>query len=414
MIRRKSHIINQNDTERIELVNKRKKNNDPNKCGSIQALYKHFSSKNVKKDDNIATKIANNKIGSNTLQQESIVPEPIPAKIINYNTFIELCKKNYGQNFDKKNFVDYTDDAIAAYSKGYLSEYPGEIAIINTLLSLNGNFIFRLVNNYYFINMILKKGYNINVNAIDKNNNNFLFYIDSYGILIEILESKLVFDVNLYNKKNNSFMYYIWSKNNGFPSNHMDMTRLINALIKRNYNFNMHECGMCMLECIYKLHRQSNDLAPLLLSISDIDITCKLDWLRNLLKNDDFKYDLVKDAIDTIVERPDYKKFLLMMLISYQYQSIVDDFIYIIEIINNNNNNKLIKMLTYANDAGDTVLHIAGKYHHKKILCYIMNYSKKNVQVGPNIHGKYPADIYDESKFSKRIKTTSIATNAVV
>ena len=260
MFRRRRQQASPKSEDTTELLDRKKSEKKKSSCMPSVQKYIHR--------ENPASKTTVNPTNTTT-------SPPVPvAKVLDYTSFIDLCKINYGENFDRKNFADYSADTI----KEYVTQYTkiacwvnSNTPIIENFFRLDEQFIFTLMMNIpNFVYGIINFGININLNTVDDKGNTLLFYIKSYYDLVILLESSLVFDVNLLNHADHSFLCSVWH-DIGNPPKHI-MERLVMSLKKRNYNFNRHNIGTLMLEIIYE-ENMKESIALALLEIPEFDIT---------------------------------------------------------------------------------------------------------------------------------------------
>lgn len=103
--------------------------------------------------------------------------------------------------------------------------------------------------------------------------------------------------------------------------------------------------------------------------------------------------------LKTCLNKINYKKFLFK-IINDKYHTLDEkDMIMIVSIINNINNKKFCNMIKYIDESdGNTVFHLMAKFRYKQLLSVVSDIIK--IEYKANKNGKYPKDLYIESKIS--------------
>ncbi len=201
--------------------------------------------------------------------------------------------------------------------------------------------------------------YNIDINY--KNNNGFtcLWYVKDVDYLVELLSLK--FNVNHLANNGDTFLCpYV--RNNMTTYN--EWYKLLKVL--NNYDFNMIFNGFTLLDvaCYYKL-----DVQIIILLMNKCNILTSSIWLYNIINC----YDL-KSVTFVILNIKDVF-FLNQMMDRYSllYPTADNDMLLIISILMHRYKNELINMITYVDDNGNNLLHIASKRHLDKVIRFIMS-----------------------------------------
>jgi len=261
----------------------------------------------------------------------------------------------------------------------YVTKYPDDMIMI-------------CVKNNIPIKVIETLAHKININYMDEKKETCLWKLQTnIDYLIGLLSSKLLnFDVNHKNVTNNTFICdYLELKilNSYF-------IKIMYILIEKNYDFNNILNGISILDKAL-LYNTDVSLIEILVRNTNQNITMYTLWLHILINKYDTKTLLT--IIIIILKRPDYKIFLNEIMSKYTtlYGTSDNDMLLVMSIILHKEPNKLAEMLSYTNNYGNNILHIASSNHLDKSIRFIMkdNTFGKTLLIR-NSDGKMPKDLY--------------------
>ena len=135
-----------------------------------------------------------------------------------------------------------------------------------------------------------------------------------------------------------------------------------------------------------------------------INILSDMNWISCILNYhnyDDYHRDI--PIIEKILNRYDYKTFLLELVQRYAHRGIENLLIELCFIFDQINTQKFLEMLYCGDDNGNTFIHYISMVHYKKLLL-ILNSSIKIETIKANNDGNKPSDLYYKSKIKNVFK----------
>ncbi len=269
------------------------------------------------------------------------------------------------------------------------------------------NIIFNLVKAEIPVETIENLSDRININATSNDNDTCLYRVTNMKYLIKLLSSnKLDFDLNHRNQNGLTFYRYHLTKSNMNAANFKEIT---NILAKKNYVFDADPAKLSILDIIVLTKREDHMCD--IITIEQFDITRTILWLHLLIRQDthnDFRNLLIK-----ILNRTDYESFLYKIMHKYAYEYAHADkhIIYIMTLFKEINRHKLIKMIEYQNDKGNTIVHTAASYHLDRIIRFVTSEpcleSSLEKIFNKNVDGKTPLDLYVDNSVPNILKKYS-------
>jgi hypothetical protein len=344
--------------------------------------------------------------------------EELKPNKINFSEFKTLVKKSNGIH-NESLFMGYTPEIIKSYIFENSRLFDGsdlttQANILNVMLVINPKIIFEIAyfeDFYKFLPLIFQ---NVKCNILNDKGQNFLFNLRNLQNVLTVLESGLNFDVNFVDNESATFITV-------FMSNYIcgsdECFQLINLLIKKRYDFSNHNdngAGFFHISRYYNGYDASFIMRirydTLIKCINNsIGIELCLEFYQQLVfyfNKYNFSYDPDYDLTFNIVfGGVTYKKnnqaILCKIIKFYKNKNAEND---IIELtMNFHNLGKLKEILEYVDENGNTVIHLAAELHYKKLL-YLLLDSVKNLVIKSNFNGKYPAQLYSESKLTNKLK----------
>lgn len=292
----------------------------------------------------------------------------------------------------------YEDDALYEATKTCLNS-PSNWWLAHRMVpkTIEGSkdLIFFFVKNKLCINMIEDASNQIDVNYVNNNGETCLWDVSDIGYLIDLLSSeKLNFDVNILNKNLQTFM---WNFALSFDNRPRDKClQLMKILKKKKYIVDTPLINAMMVYC-----NECNHMIYNMLKNSGYDITSSTLWLNILINKYDIKWILaiVKGIILTHV---DHKMIFNRIMVKYSscYATADADMLTIMNSIKIYNMAKLLSMITYTNEKGNNLLHVAASYHLEKCMRFIIEFANENnidLLSIKNNDGKLPYNLYTEN-----------------
>lgn len=287
----------------------------------------------------------------------------------------------------------YSDDVlfetirIHINSNRIITEYLHEI-VPKTIKNAK-YMIFICVKNHVPVRMIEKLIDKIDIHYIVDHGDTCLYRVTEINYLIELLSSKVLnFDVNHINNRKKTFLIDWTNKNISDDK----IVKLIRILIDKKYNFNTLVSGLSLLDFACLLSDNMIYIIYRLIENSFYDITITTMWLHILIHKFDIKY--LQYIVDSLIaERPDYKSLMNKIMNNYPSD---DDMLLVMTLLKTDKKNKLLDMITYTNDTGNNLLHIASFNHLDKCIRFIMTMKSEICDAieKKNNDGDTPYDLY--------------------
>lgn len=350
-------------------------------------------------------------INKNSKQQQVInfAEKTEKPKEPKFHEFLSLCRKHVNdKEIDEFVFRNYTKNVILPY----LSYNTDEILthhkiVLPIIIALHPEIIFNLATRDHFNIFFPTIAKKINGNLVDSHNQTFMFYIQKFNNITTVLRSDLDFNVNHTCKSGMTFLTSYLRYN---TLTRYQYYELLPLLQERNYNFNnVSTMNRSIFSAISNLNTGTIDHEILkdLLNMPEIDVTIELTWLKLIIDNYGKSYNANAEfcnAMLIISIRNDYASFLFKLITKYIYYLTEEDFLKIILTFESKARGKLINMLQFKDDNGNTFIHVAARHRYKKILNLTLNLtSLDNIKIGKNNDNKYPLDLYLENKLETRL-----------
>ncbi|MEM3062209.1 MAG: hypothetical protein QW303_01495, partial [Nitrososphaerota archaeon] len=328
-----------------------------------------------------------------------------------FSKFVELCEETQTNGyFRKSNFGEYTPEVINYYIDNYMEtilHYHSRtiIKIVIICLHIDESTILKLIKYPSIVGLCEHYIMFVNMAIVDSHKRNFLFHVVvdnqcSFDNLLSILGSSLKFDVNHKDKYGYTFVLkYLEKHGYGNPDK---INVLVDNLRYRKYDFNhISKSGISFFAPIFRYRKI--DYLLKILDIPELDITLDPQWIRIVveeIKTSKGNLNTVKDIFFIILGRKDYTMFLCNLIKRYYSPSAEDD---LIEMICGFmiDREKVINMISYIDSDRNTFIHLAAKKHYKRLLSFL---DFTEVKIFPNNQGKYPDDLYEESRVKKKLE----------
>ena len=351
------------------------------------------------------------------MNQKNIVLDEIPKDktpvvqqkptVIDYKTFILACRENKYNSF--KDLVEENKTVIDMHISTYLKDDKNkDINFIKIILDISPDAIFKIVRNDNFGTIFPEIKNKIDPKVVDDNNRNFYYYLKHHGDIIQILESNIDSDINHVDNNGMTFVTYL-ACNNIFKNE--SLANIVNCLRKTKYDFNnISKGGQSIFCCALNAttFEKQFSQAEILVQIPKFDILIETTWLESLVKKNNQSYNNkinFKNLIISILNRNDYKSFLLRLINKYLCKNAEKDLITICICTYICNAQKFKKMLIYVDADGNTFVHCAARLHFKQLLNIIYPVININA-IKTNNNGKTPADLYRDGKITNIFSST--------
>ena len=286
---------------------------------------------------------------------------------------------------------NYDDDCLVHMIELFMSQLVIQINLYHILPLTHGPIIFSMIQNMIPEDTIESISHRININFQLDNGNTCLWNVTNIEYLIKLLSSKLMFNINCKNNYGISFFLpFISQYSCRKDTNQIKL--LIDILIEKKYDFNCIYSGLSVLD-IFLLKTYPRQLINSLINIVEYDHTICTLWLYVLIQK--YSIEDLRSIICRIVDRPDYKSFLNRIMGSYSYATADADMLLIMNLINGYDPNKLIKMITFKNNRGNTLGHIATKNYLYRTIRFIFDILP-DLKSSMNSNDKTPRDLYLE------------------
>ncbi|AEQ60554.1 hypothetical protein [Acanthamoeba polyphaga mimivirus] len=356
-------------------------------------------------------------------------------KNISLEDFIDRCEKS--DPINQNDFLDYPEHIIRSYVKHNVKSFidNNKINLLNKLLILFPESVFFMASCEKFITIFSKVKDNINGLLVNNDKQTFLHKILTLEDSMIILESNIDLNVNQIDINGDTFVsnYYdnidaLYKKNNNtnYENHHTSskkMIKFVELLVKKNYNVNrVDNINRSIINLCFRVNVNKSIIFSYknmaykqqyffidyyclynLFQNEKIDPTMNFVWLKYMLQSYYPVFNINNKNFHVILEiclnKINYKKFLFEVINDKYHTLDEKDMIMIVSIINNINNKKFCNMIKYVNESdGNTVFHLMAKFRYKQLLLVVTDIIR--IEYKANKSGKYPRDLYVESKIS--------------
>ena len=326
-----------------------------------------------------------------TLEDKTAICEELYLKIRSQWT-LEAIKKII-QNYDQEVVVDMINS--------YINDKMIQTHLCHILPQTTGPIILHMVKYKVPVEIIESVVDRININYVGSDTNTCLWEATRNGdYLFKLLSSKkLNFDINHLNECNHTFFTNNFNGHRKTDFTHSQnalLIKIIKILQEKKYNFNtITNNSESLLDMIFACQKTADmQIVVDIVSMEEYNPLSTTHWLHILIKSYSMGY--IKIIVNCIIMRTNYGSSLNKIMCEYagSYATSDVDMLSIIKLMQLFDNEKLTEMIIYANDMGDTVAHIASKYHLDRTLRFIMT---DTVHLfGKNLLGYTPFDLYEE------------------
>ncbi|QTF49279.1 hypothetical protein qu_387 [Acanthamoeba polyphaga mimivirus] len=343
-------------------------------------------------------------------------------KQISLEDFIDRCEKS--DPINQNDFLDYPEHIIRSYVKHNVKSFidNNKINLLNKLLILFPESVFFMASHEKFTTIFPKIKDNINGLLVNNDKQTFLHKILTLEDSMIILESNIDLNVNQIDIFGETFVcnYYdnidrrYKEKNDAYCQNYYTSSekiiKFVELLIKKNYNINYIDSNnRSIINLCFREHKGSYQCLIDYYCLNKFfqnkkfDPTMNFVWLKYMIQsyypvsnnNNKNFFTILKTCLNNI----NYKKFLFEVINDKYHTLDEKDMILIVSTINNINNKKFCNMIKYVNESdGNTVFHLMAKFRYKQLLLMVTDIIR--IEYKANKSGKYPRDLYIESKIS--------------
>jgi hypothetical protein len=341
--------------------------------------------------------VSNSNTKTNSFENMDLIVETVLENLSN----LMMIPKWY----DERKLLDWYIDNI-----GLISKNTENAKILISIMPNNSEqFLWELYSKMAPINIIKLVADKVKLDTLNRDKETFLFQVPgrkdiasmtinhwerSINYMIEVISQIDNLPLNHISDSEVTFIMSVMKSLNFWTYTDYDLKwKLFNVLSKKGFKFmTNHRSILSYMITVYP------DTIPyyyIMLRCKSFDPSEDCEWLQSIFINKS-RY-VSHNYIWSLFRRKDYISFLYKTYININYNWGIE-YLEFISRCASYNNNKLINMLTYEDDNGNTVIHIMAKRHDKQLLFPIIGKFGSYLKLKENSDGMNYNSLYQNSK----------------